>query len=542
MQITLSASIEKESGSLNIDVSANPFPSTPARKNKGKSIIAFPDTYCVIDIETTGLSPAYDNIIEISAIKISSDHIIDTFSSLVQPFSTSNKYIDEYITKLTGITNEMLSSAPKEEEVIPIFKTFIGSSILIGHNVNFDINFLYDSFETYLNIPLTNDFVDTMRIARKLHKELSHHRLSDIASLYNIDYSSAHRALKDCEIANSCYIHLKNEILSKYSTLDAFTKNVHYKIKSKDVQATTDEFDDTNMLYQKVIVFTGTLEKMTRKEAMQIVVNLGGINNDNITKKTNYLVLGNNDYCSQIKDGKSNKQKKAEQLKLAGYDISIIPEDVFYDMIAEENPVIDKQLAPLEAINESDKKFYDELQFVLDEIISSYDLPKKSIHIYSNKSVKGENVGKETSRSICIYEPDYPETKDEIDNPGKNFVVMNIQNNNDIELLIRNSQYNAIDLPNTATVKPVSSDTSFKHIIFTYNDDTIYDYIKSNIIHCLKTYHSNARSFGCCSHFIECSDAMKCVHENKLYSTACSYRKNLEDGKIFYGKNRNIDK
>ena len=211
-------------------------------------------------------------------------------------------------------------------------------------------------------------------------------------------------------------------------------------------------------------------------------------------------------------------------------------------MIVEKNPTMSKQLTPLEATNELDKNFYDKLQFVLDEIISSYDLPKKSIHIYSNKSVKGKNVGKETSRSICIYEPDYPETKDEIDNPGKNFVVMNIQNNNDIELLIRNSQHNAIDLPNTATVKSVSSDTSFKHIIFTYNDDTIYDYIKSNIILCLKTYHSNARSFGCCSHFIECSDAMKCVHENKLYSTACSYRKNLEDGKIFYGKNRNIDK
>lgn len=80
-------------------------------------------------------------------------------------------------------------------------------------------------------------------------------------------------------------------------------------------------------------VFTGTLERMTRKEVMQIVVDLGGINGNSVTAKTNYLILGNNDYCPLIKDGKSNKQKKAEELKLKGKDIEILTENVFYDMI-----------------------------------------------------------------------------------------------------------------------------------------------------------------------------------------------------------------
>jgi len=74
---------------------------------------------------------------------------------------------------------------------------------------------------------------------------------------------------------------------------------------------------------------------MVRKEAMQIVADLGGKNADSVTKKTNYLILGNNDYCKSIKDGKSSKQKKAEKLKLDGYDIEIIPENVFYDIISE---------------------------------------------------------------------------------------------------------------------------------------------------------------------------------------------------------------
>lgn len=335
MGITLSASINNESEKLQLDISSSLLPPRITREKKGKSLIAFPDTYCVIDIETTGLSPAYDSIIEISAIKVSSGKITDTFSSLVQPFSTTDQYIDEYITELTGITNEMLSTAPSEKDVIPKFRDFIGSSILIGHNVHFDINFLYDSFVNYLGTPLENDFVDSMRIARKLHKELDHHRLSDIANLYGIDYSSAHRALNDCEITNSCYIRLKDEIIAISGSLDSFSKHYFSGIKAKDIHATTDEFDDTNMLYGKVIVFTGTLEKMSRKEAMQLVANLGGVNGDNVTKKTNYLILGNNDYCTQIKGGKSNKQKKAEQLKLQGYDIEVIPESVFYDMIPD---------------------------------------------------------------------------------------------------------------------------------------------------------------------------------------------------------------
>ena len=80
-------------------------------------------------------------------------------------------------------------------------------------------------------------------------------------------------------------------------------------------------------------VFTGTLEKMTRREAMQAVVDVGGSVGDNVTKDTNFLILGNNDYCKTIKDGKSTKQKKAEALMLKGNDIAIIPENVFYEML-----------------------------------------------------------------------------------------------------------------------------------------------------------------------------------------------------------------
>ena len=75
---------------------------------------------------------------------------------------------------------------------------------------------------------------------------------------------------------------------------------------------------------------------MSRKEAMQLVADVGGICQNGVTKTTNYLILGDLDYCNAIKDGKSSKQKKAENLKLKGQDIEILSESVFHEMLKNE--------------------------------------------------------------------------------------------------------------------------------------------------------------------------------------------------------------
>ena len=330
------------------------------RDFKGKSLITFPSSYIVLDIETTGLDSRFDEIIEISAIKIENNIIVDEYSRLVKPKSRiildddyeesdyiiedGNKvqYIDDFISSLTGITNKMLDNEQEIDYVLPSFKEFISDNVLIGHNVNFDINFLYDNFIEIQGSPLTNNFVDTLRIARKLLPELKHHRLDDLIAYFNIDKRDEHRALNDCKLTNNIFNNMKNVIIEKYGELELFEKDFKKKhttssVKAKDVKPTVDEIDTYNPLYNKVCVFTGTLEKLTRKEAMQLVVNLGGICGDNVTSKTNFLILGNNDYCQSIKDGKSNKQKKAESLKLKGEDVEIISENVFYDMIEFNN-------------------------------------------------------------------------------------------------------------------------------------------------------------------------------------------------------------
>ena len=305
------------------------------REHKGRSLVAFLSDYVLIDLETTGLEPSYDEIIEIGAIRVENGKQAATYQTFVKP-----EYpIDEFITELTGITNEMVADAPSIQDVLPGFLEFIGDSILVGHNVNFDINFLYDNCEDFLNRPFSNDYIDTMRIARRLYPKMQHHRLQDMAEALKVLPSDFHRALADCDTTGQVFSIMREQAVSAYGSIDAFVNSCKpdYYWKPSDIQAEDGaQADPSSPLYGKVCVFTGTLERFTRKQAVQLVVNLGGICGDNVTAKTNFLILGNNDYCKSIKDGKSSKQKKAEGLKLKGKDIEIIPESVFYDMIGLE--------------------------------------------------------------------------------------------------------------------------------------------------------------------------------------------------------------
>ena len=303
------------------------------RELKGKSLIEIPNKYIAFDIETTGLDPMYDEIIEIGAIKIENGKEIETFNTLIKP----EYEIDEFITELTGITNEMLKNAPPIDEVLPKFMTFIKDSIILGHNVNFDINFIYDNLINEDMYPITNDFVDTLRLSRRLLPELKHHRLSDLANYYKIDNTGSHRSLKDVRITIEIFKKLEELVENKYSTIENFkevckTKS-HTGFKAREITTTKTEFDEDNLLYDKYVAITGTLEKMSRKEAMQIIADLGGHCQDSVNKETNYLILGNNDYNPILRGKKSSKLLKAESLKLKGQDIEILSENVFYDVI-----------------------------------------------------------------------------------------------------------------------------------------------------------------------------------------------------------------
>lgn len=174
----------------------------------GKLLTELADNYCVIDIETTGLSPAKNEIIELCALKVRNNVLTDSFTTLVKP----NSYINSFISKLTGITNEMTKTAPTIDEILIKYLEFIGNDIVMGHNVTFDINFINDKSLKCYNKNFANNYIDTCTMARKICP-IKRHKLDYVAQYYNIDASGHHRAKHDCIMTFKIYNAMKNEIL-----------------------------------------------------------------------------------------------------------------------------------------------------------------------------------------------------------------------------------------------------------------------------------------------------------------------------------------
>lgn len=160
--------------------------------------------FVAIDVETTGLSPLYNELIEISAIKYEGAKKLDTFSTLIKP----KKEVSRTITNLTGITNKMLEDAPTIEKVMPDLIEFIGDNPIVAHNANFDYSFLQNnSNKSFTN----NKVIDTVAISRKMLPNLPNHKLNTVARYIGIQEEGYHRAEFDCECCAKIYMkYLEN--------------------------------------------------------------------------------------------------------------------------------------------------------------------------------------------------------------------------------------------------------------------------------------------------------------------------------------------
>ena len=309
------------------------------REGKGNSLIAFPSDYTVIDIETTGRSPIMDYILELSAIRVRDNMVVDEFNSLV--YLPQDIVIPDYISSLTGITKEMLLDAPHLRDLLKQYLDFFGDDILVGQNVNFDINFIYDNSKKLYGTVLINDFIDIMRIDKKLFKQEKSHSLEAITNRFDIDYSGAHRALRDCYIEKQAFdkmVALVAKTVGFQAFINLFDRTrKNHVLKRKYLSVDNFKIDEESPLYGKVCVITGPLHLFTREEAYQIIEQIGGSRGKGVTKSTNYLIVGDKDYMASRTNGKTDKLEKAEKYKMEGIDIEIVSEDIFYEMIGVEN-------------------------------------------------------------------------------------------------------------------------------------------------------------------------------------------------------------
>ncbi len=150
------------------------------------------DEFVVFDIETTGLSPINDAITEIGAIKIKGEEIIETYSQLINP----QRPIPEFITNLTGISDEMVADKPDIGQVINSFGKFIEGSVLVAHNASFDVGFIRENMKRH-TMSMDNPVLDTLELARTVFPDLKNHKLDTIAKYLGVNLENHHRAVDD---------------------------------------------------------------------------------------------------------------------------------------------------------------------------------------------------------------------------------------------------------------------------------------------------------------------------------------------------------
>lgn len=183
------------------------------------------------DIETTGFRFGYDRIIEIAAIKVEKNKIVDSFCSLVN----IGEYLPPEITRLTGITPDDLKKAPTFDEIKDKILSFLEDSVLAAHHVRFDYGFLKQEMRRE-GIEFTNRHFCTAQLSRYLYPKYKNHSLDHLIRRFNIQCQHRHRAYDDVLVLWQFY----QRILKNF-TSDEIQKAIHHVLQRRQITSSIDD-------------------------------------------------------------------------------------------------------------------------------------------------------------------------------------------------------------------------------------------------------------------------------------------------------------
>lgn len=181
--------------------------------------------FVIFDVETTGLSSVYDTIIEIGAVKMKDGEVIERFDEFINPHHP----LSETTINLTSITDEMVSKADDEAEVIKRFQEFYGDRPLCGHNVQFDVGFVNAALRRSGLKEITQPVLDTLEVSRLLHPEQTKHTLDSLCKKYNVVLEHHHRANQDAEATGYLMFKLLDAFNDKFEQDDLGKMNDYAK-------------------------------------------------------------------------------------------------------------------------------------------------------------------------------------------------------------------------------------------------------------------------------------------------------------------------
>ena len=330
-------------------------PDIPRKMLGGMTIGNFWQDYVVLDIETTGLDPNTDKIMELAAIRYSCGKEVERFQTLVNP----ERSIPHRISDKTGIRQADVENAPRLVDVANDFLQFIGTSPLLGHCIRrFDIPRL----SHYLQVEFENPIADTYDIAKRAFPELVNYELDytleHLKCIFYLSDGVSHRALADVETANALFLvcmtpwKYTSEVANAYWRLKDCGYNVpprspkygpikkapkkhdnsfEYKRVEKGKPSAT--ADPKHPLFGKLLAFTGNLS-IPRNEAVRLIRNVGADYKEDVSRKISYLVVGEQDANPVSSNAMSSSEKKARSINESGKaHIEIIGEAEFFALV-----------------------------------------------------------------------------------------------------------------------------------------------------------------------------------------------------------------
>ncbi len=303
--------------------------------------------FAAIDFETA--NSFIGSICAIGLAIVEDGSIVNKKYWLIKPHKDYN-YFDPFNVMIHGITKSMVKDAEEfntvyEKELLPL----IQDNIVIAHNASFDMSALRHVLDLYQIDYPEIQYLCTYKAALKTWDCLENYKLDTISRFLNFKFKH-HNAEEDALACANILLAIlnknnSNDIIGLSNIIGLRVGELYssgyrpcsvrssYRIDSSLISPETEDFDMDNEFYGKKIIFTGTLLSMPRKEAMQRVVNVGGLISDTLTEDADFLVMGINDYSKLAGGRESSKTKKAKLLISKGCRIKMIDEKDFIRII-----------------------------------------------------------------------------------------------------------------------------------------------------------------------------------------------------------------
>lgn len=309
-----------------------------------------------LDFETANSN--FNSACSVGVVAVENNSIVKEDYFLIKP---PTHHFGKVNTQIHGMTYESVKNAKTFPEIFPYISVYIESTrVIAAHNANFDMNVLNDCLEYYHLQKPNFVYIDTMNFPSPV-KHSRGSSLMDCANYFGIDIPSHHNPLCDAEVcakiviesikhsdANSLaeyvlyYPEVKRQYFSELSVFHSFysvekrryVEKLPDRISPSAVNTTNTTFDEKHPLYKKLCVLTGELHSLSRRDAMQRIVDVGGIVRSSVSSKTDYLIVGDQDKEIVGEDGLSTKQEKAYSLISSGKNIKIINEDEFLKLLS----------------------------------------------------------------------------------------------------------------------------------------------------------------------------------------------------------------